>query len=111
MKQDEIRLRLGEMGEGRLVLGKIDALFHHYRSRFQGDGERDLPDAVMLAEILCNTYICIETVLFRISRVFENHVDAEQWHKHLLQKMRIAVPGVRPAVLSQETFARLDELR
>lgn len=65
----------------------------------------------MLAEILCNTYTCVETLLFRISRVFENALDMQKWHKHLLEKMHIEVPGLRPAVLSRETFKQLDELR
>ncbi|WPL16900.1 hypothetical protein Thiowin_01880 [Thiorhodovibrio winogradskyi] len=111
MQQDELRLLLGEVGEGRRALEKIDLLYRHYGSRFRDEGARGLPDAVMLAEILGNTYTCIETVLFRISRVFENHLDSERWHKHLLQKMHIEVPGLRPAVLSPETFKLLDELR
>lgn len=38
MKEDEIRLLLGELGETRLVLGKINALYLQYHPRFQGDG-------------------------------------------------------------------------
>lgn len=66
---------------------------------------------MLLADILCNTYTCIETILFRISRLFENHLDPNQWHKELLRKMRIDIPNIRKAVLSKNSYQLLDELR
>lgn len=33
------------------------------------------------------------------------------WHRSLLLRMKNAVPGVRPAVLSDETYTKLDHLR
>ena len=35
----------------------------------------------------------------------------ENWHQALLAQMTEEVPGVRPAVISQATFERLDEYR
>ena len=111
MRNDELLLLVGELRESRVVLDKIGSLFTAYRPVFEDEGKRELRDAVLLAEIFCNAYTCVETILFRISRVFENHLDAHQWHKELLQKMRLEVPGIRKAVLSRESHALLDELR
>ncbi len=111
MQRTELLLLIGEIREGVAMLDNIQALYTTYSPAFMDEAQRDLRDAVMLAEIITNTYTCIETILFRISRVFENHLDAQQWHKTLLRKMRVDIPGVRQAVLSRETYTLLDELR
>ncbi|MCT7995246.1 hypothetical protein [Laspinema olomoucense] len=111
MNRDELLLLVGEIHESRVVLGNIQGLYAAYEPDFRDEQKRDIRDAVMLADIFCNTYTCVETILFRISRVFENHLDAHQWHKELLRKMRIEVPGIRKAVLSRDSYTLLDELR
>lgn len=111
MVRDDLLLLVGEIRESQSVLERLQGLYESYQSQFADPSQRDLRDAVLLAEVLCNTYTCVETILFRISRLFENHLDSQQWHKELLQKMRVEVPGVRQAVLSRETYRLLDELR
>jgi hypothetical protein len=37
------------------------------------------------------------------------HEDLERWHKALLFKMTVPIKGVRPALLSEELAADLDE--
>jgi hypothetical protein len=111
MIRDDLLLLVGEIRESQSVLERLQGLYGSYQTQFADPSQRDVRDAVLLAEVLCNTYTCVETILFRISRVFENHLDPQQWHKELLQKMRVEVPGVRQAVLSRETYRLLDELR
>lgn len=111
MERDELLLLMGEIQEGRVVLGRIHSLYVSYSSTFADRDRRDLRDAVLLSDILCNTYTCLETILFRIARVFENHLQADRWHKELLRKMQLEVPGIRRAVLSRESYQLLDELR
>ncbi len=111
MPRTELLLLIGEIREGKVALNTIQQMYVAYHPAFIDEQKRELRDAVMLAEILTNTYTCIETILFRIARVFENHLDAREWHKELLHKMRVEIPGVRKAVLSPETYALLDELR
>jgi hypothetical protein len=120
MVRDDLLLLVGEIRESQSdsfsaaspsVLERLQGLYESYEGQFGEPSQRDIRDAVLLAEILCNTYTCVETILFRIARQFENHLDPQQWHKELLQKMRIEVPGVRRAVLSRETYRLLDELR
>ncbi len=111
MSKNELLLLIGEIKSSLIVLGKINRLYSEYQSVFGDANCRELRDAVLLAEILSNTYTCVETILLRISRVFENHLDGDRWHKHLLSKMRIEIPGVRQAVITHQTFVLLDELR
>lgn len=79
--------------------------------------EHDIPQmgkttttALAAAGLLENFYTAIETVLFRISQNFGNSLDPERWHSDLLNKMTISIPDTRPAVLSDQTRAMLDEL-
>ncbi len=111
MVRDNLLLLVGEIRESQSVLERLQGLYESYESQFADSSQRDVRDAVLLAEIFCNTYTCVETILFRIARQFENHLDPQQWHKELLPKMRVEVPGVRKAVLSRETYRLLDELR
>jgi hypothetical protein len=71
---------------------------------------RTQSSALMIAGILENYYTCLETVLFRISQVFENNLEQSQWHKALLDKMNISIEGIRPAVVSDKNYSRLLEL-
>ncbi|MFM7384146.1 MAG: hypothetical protein ACKO1W_14010 [Microcystaceae cyanobacterium] len=111
MDSDNLLILVSEIRDTQVVLRKIHLLYMSYQDLFKDEAKRDLRDAVLLAEILCNSYTCIETILFRISRAFENHLDSEGWHKQLLRKMRLEIPGIRKAVLSHESYALLDELR
>ncbi|MGK5091539.1 hypothetical protein WDW89_05915 [Deltaproteobacteria bacterium TL4] len=67
MRKDELLLLVGEMRESREVLQKIHHRYNSYLPVFVNVNERELRDALMLADILCNTYTCVETILFRIS--------------------------------------------
>ena len=45
-------------------------------------------------------------------KAFENHIDDEQgWHAALLDRMSIAIEGVRPALMPLELKNPLHELR
>lgn len=79
--------------------------------------ERDIPGigkntttGLAAAGLLENLYTATETVLVRIAQQFGNNLRTERWHSDLLRRMAIAVPGLRPAVLSQDVYQRLDEL-
>ncbi len=111
MDNEELFLLVGEIRESLVVLDHINNLYESYHQNFIKVEQRELRDAVLLADILCNTYTCIETILFRISRTFENHLDSQQWHKELLRKMHIDIPNIRKAVLSKGSYQLLDELR
>lgn len=54
--------------------------------------------------------------LERLFEVIATVVDGqrptgERWHQELLEQMATELPGVRPAVISQNTYTQLDEYR
>lgn len=65
---------------------------------------------VAIAGLVENYYTAIETVLFRISQQFGNHLEQNKWHSDLLRRMVLDVPGTRPAVLTGAVVSKLDEL-
>jgi hypothetical protein len=60
--------------------------------------------------VVTNYYTCLETIFLRISQFFENQLNSEKWHKHLLEKMRIQINGVREQAISDDTYYLLLEL-
>lgn len=69
-------------------------------------------DAAATAYLLHNLYNALENSFEHISRGFENHIkDASQWHKELLAKMFLDIPGIRPAVFPLACRKLLNELR
>ena len=61
---------------------------------------------------LSGIYSCFEDIFLKIAKVFENRVDTPaSWHRDLLRRMIITVEGIRPNVISKDSFIFLDELR
>lgn len=74
--------------------------------------DADFNQCAGVAYALHNLYSALENSFDQISRSFENHVvDREQWHRELMLKMFLEIPGVRPAVLPLEVRPLLNELR
>ena len=67
---------------------------------------------IFVAYYLHNLYCSLEDIFKEVSRVFENTIDEpEKWHRELLLKMTLEVEGIRPRLISEESFVILDELR
>ena len=65
-----------------------------------------------LAYQLHNLYGAIEDLFKVVADAFENNVAPDGgYHAELLRRMTIAVPGIRPNVISAETRGLLDSLR
>jgi hypothetical protein len=61
---------------------------------------------------LHNYYNAIEDLLKTVATYFENHIaDTARWHSELLKRMTQPVEGVRPAVISLESYGLLNALR
>ena len=57
-------------------------------------------------------YSGFERLFAQIAEVVEGDLPhGENWHQQLLQRMMSDVPKVRPAVISKETGAKLDDYR
>lgn len=65
-----------------------------------------------LGYLLHNLYCAMEDLFREVARTFENRLeDPSRYHRELLKKMHLVVPGIRPRLLSRESYLLLDELR
>jgi hypothetical protein len=63
-----------------------------------------------MGSILHDFYNCCERIFKKIAvDINGGYEDTEKWHKALLFKMTIPIKGIRPAVISEELAADLDE--
>ena len=93
----------------RAQLLEIAAIYDRIdeRERVPGSAGRE-----SLALQLHNLYSATEGLLKVVADACENHVDAGAgYHTSLLRRMRVAVPGIRPAAVSDESMSLLDTLR
>ena len=64
----------------------------------------------VLGSVMHDFYNCCERVFRRIGAVINGAAyRGEAWHKELLFRMTVPVPGIRPAVISDDLAAELDE--
>jgi len=72
-------------------------------------GEEEL---IVLAYRLHHLYNAFENIFKNIAATFENTVDdSTRWHAQLLERMRLNVMPIRPAVIDDVAYDALDELR
>jgi hypothetical protein len=87
---------------------ELERILGHNRrawARIEG-GASDPIDWGALGFTLHSAYGVLENYFLRVSKFFENNLDAERWHKALVEKMGLEIPGVRPALLSEERAKR-----
>lgn len=90
---------------------EIERLLSDIEDRKKG-AKRSKAKLESLAYKLHNLYCAFEDLFKTVARYFENQVeDIARYHKELLKRMSLQIDGVRPALLSEETFKILDELR
>lgn len=68
------------------------------------------PAHITQTQRILTQFISMETLFLRISQAFGNHLNPKRWHADLLEKMFLEIPRIRPCVISQETYIRLEEL-
>lgn len=74
--------------------------------------ETGYSEAAGVGYALHNIYCALENSFDQISRTFENHVvDSSRWHRELMLKMFLEIPGLRPAVIPNELQNALNDLR
>lgn len=74
--------------------------------------DTDADTLIVIAYHLHNLYNAFENIFQNIATVFENSVnDMERWHSQLLERMRLDVMPLRPAVIDDAAYDALDELR
>ena len=108
--QDRINTLLSEIAKSREVLARIEGYYDEYSSSAVDSAAPTRENAIVLSEILCNYYTCLETLFLRVSQFFENDLAVDRWHQDLLEKMTLNIEGVRPRLLSDAAHVPLREL-
>ena len=64
------------------------------------------------AHQLSQMYNACEQMLLRVAKAFENAIeDEKRWHGALLNRLAIAIEGVRPALITEDLKLPLQELK
>lgn len=75
-------------------------------------GADDPLDWAALGYTIHGFYNALEGYFSRISKFFENNLSRDSWHKDLLDRMTLEIPGVRPALLkTPELVDAIGEVR
>ncbi|MFP4377074.1 MAG: hypothetical protein ACLFP4_08525 [Spirochaetales bacterium] len=69
-------------------------------------GARDPVDWGALGFTIQTLYGVLENYFLRISKCFENNLPADRWHAGLVERMKLDVPGVRPAFFENDDQAK-----
>ena len=74
--------------------------------------DTDRKEIVFVGYRLHNLYNAAENIFRNIADGFGNHLsDRRGWHAELLDRMRLDLTPLRPAVIDDKAFEQLDELR
>ncbi|MEW6681240.1 MAG: hypothetical protein AB1297_09550 [bacterium] len=97
-------------GEVYFLLNRINELEKKMED-FEKIKEKEA-STISIAYTISGIYSCFEDIFEKIARCFENRIEnPASWHKEMLERMQIEVPGIRPSVLSQRSFLILNRMR
>ncbi len=105
MKKERLAVLLGYF-ESQMEL--IERIWKEAESTQPTDREK----ISHLSYLLHNLYSALEELFREVAKTFENRIeDLSRYHRELLQRMRLTIPGIRTNLLSETSFLILDELR
>ena len=108
------------MGEEHLVLDRrirkdleiLEGFWSELENVDLSAPEIDQKEIVFVGYRLHNLYNAAENIFRNIAETFGNHLGARSgWHADLLDRMRLDLTPLRPAIIDDQTFDQLDELR
>ena len=97
----------------RSVRADLEAIDDLYESLGTPDLAASEPEEklIVIAYRLHTLYTAFENAFRNIASTFENQLrDRAGWHRELLQRMKLDLTPIRPAVIDEEAYTRLDEL-
>ncbi|MFP4430993.1 MAG: hypothetical protein ACLFPV_07070 [Spirochaetaceae bacterium] len=107
---EALRLLQGQLEDDYQFI--VQSASRHTDMRSRATQSPDVEMAtIALAFLIHNLYTAFEGYFLRVAKHFENNLDNASWHRELVDRMRIEVPGIRPALISPEFAEDLDELR
>ena len=91
------------------LIKKIHQTLNNRSKELKSD---DLVRLESVAYHIHNLYNAVEDLLKIVATYFENNItETAKFHIALLSRMTQTIPGIRPALISQETFLILNSLR
>jgi malonyl CoA-acyl carrier protein transacylase len=99
-----------ELANDVLALGRVAGKIAMTPDRLRAAASSDSSVTAAAFE-LHNYYSVSENLMRRVAVAFENALDPGEWHRQLLGRMCLDIPGIRPALMDTAVRARLDELR
>lgn len=105
MKKEHIAILSGYLANQKSIIRRLLEEIH--------STEPENPEKIShLAYQLHNLYSALEDFFQEVARTFENRLeDPTRYHRELLKRMAMEIPGIRPPVLSPASHALLNELR
>jgi hypothetical protein len=96
----------------RNIQNDLEAIAGLYEALGSPDLKEDEAQETLIvaAYRLHSLYTAFENIFRNIAASFENHLDKAGWHRQLLQRMRLDLTPLRPAVIDAEAYDRLDEM-
>jgi hypothetical protein len=109
--KEAVVLFLSDFDQQVEEIRKIYALLGEKSAKAQPQVSSELVESI--GYWLHNLYSAYEDLFRLIAAFWENSLESSStYHIELLRRMRLEIPGVRPAALSSEiSFQRLDEMR
>ncbi len=97
-----------------ILLGYIEsqrAVIHAIYDRIETLKPLDESQTIHSAYLMHNLYNAWEDMFKEISVCFENNVERSSgFHKNILLRMKISIPGIRPQILSDGSCDLLNEM-
>ncbi|WP_168719699.1 hypothetical protein [Thermosulfurimonas marina] len=108
--EEALRVFIAEL---RAQKKEVEKIFRKVEDRYFQIQKEATPERVeSLAYQLHNLYCALEDLFKLVAGFFENRVDdSTRYHLWLLKRMTVEIEGLRPALLSEETFRLMNELR
>lgn len=90
-------------------INEIEGIYNKLEDRKKKRGKAGLES---IGYQLHNLYCAFEDLFKIVAEYFENHIqDKIKYHIELLRRMTVSIEGVRPPLLSRESYLLLDNLR
>jgi hypothetical protein len=74
-------------------------------------GTVPIKELIFIAFLLHGLYTIFETSLRNIATAFEKNLEETGWQRDLLYRMRLDLTPLRPAVIDDQVYEKLDEMR
>jgi len=92
-------------------LETLDALWDHLATSEVPSASTAEEALIAIGYRLHNLYTAAENIFQNIAKAFGNHIeDRSSWHAELLERMRLDLMPLRPAVIDDEAYDKLHEL-